>query len=187
MRKLIEESGEALLAVDEAARDAASPWRESLPVRAVAFYSKLGDQPPMLTISGLTLAAGLVARDRRLARAGARMILSHLLATAAKNFIKHRVDRRRPRAGKGPRPRPGRNTSKAMTSFPSGHSAGAFAVANAFAREYPGPGAAAQAGAALIALAQIPRFAHYPTDVAAGSAIGIASEALVARLLPPMG
>ena len=187
MTRLIEEGGERLLAMDEAARDAAGPWRDSLPVRALSFYSKLGDQPPMLTISGLTLAAGLVARDGRLARTGARMILSHLLATAAKNFIKHRVDRRRPRAGRGHRPRRGRDRSKAMTSFPSGHSAGAFAVANAFARDYPGVGAAAQAGAALIALAQVPRFAHYPTDVAAGSAIGIASEALVARLLPRMG
>jgi hypothetical protein len=34
------------------------------------------------------------------------------------------------------------------------------------------------AGAAL-SLAQIPRCAHYPTDVGAGIAIGLASEALV--------
>jgi membrane-associated phospholipid phosphatase len=33
--------------------------------------------------------------------------------------------------------------------------------------------------AALIALSQIPRCAHYPTDVAAGLVLGLASEALV--------
>lgn len=184
MKDLITTTGTALLRVDAAARDAVGPWRHSAFVRTLAVVSKLGDQPPMLTLSAATLAAGLAGANAQLARAGVRMILSHLLATGAKNFIKHRIDRRRPRNGKAHRPRPGRDTSKAMTSFPSGHSAGAFAVANAFAREFPGLGAATQTGAAVIALAQIPRFAHYPTDVAVGSAIGILSEAVVARILP---
>jgi membrane-associated phospholipid phosphatase len=184
MKDLVTTAGSALLRADAAARDAAGPWRDTAFVRTLNVFSKLGDQPPMLTLSAATLAAGLAGANANLTRVGVRMILSHLLATATKNFIKHRVDRRRPRNGKAHPPRPGRDTSKAMTSFPSGHSAGAFAVANAFAREFPGMGMAAQAGAAVIALAQIPRFAHYPTDVAVGSAIGILSEAAVAKILP---
>ena len=115
------------------------------------------------------------------------MVLSHLLATAAKNFIKHRVDRTRPRStgsGKGHGIKPGRSHAKEETSFPSGHSAGAAAVARAFARAYPEHRGAALAGAGFIALAQIPRCAHYPTDVGAGLAIGLAAEKAVDLLWP---
>jgi len=79
------------------------------------------------------------------------------------------------------KPRKGRSRSKEETSFPSGHSAGAVAVAQAFARELPEYRGAALAGAGFIAVAQVPRGAHYPTDVAAGLAIGWLSEVAVDR------
>jgi undecaprenyl-diphosphatase len=119
------------------------------------------------------------------------MLAAHTLATVAKNFVKHRVDRARPRSkhleGKDHKLAPGRSTAKEETSFPSGHSAGAAAVARAFVRDYPEHAPAAYAAAGAISLAQIPRCAHYPTDVGAGLAIGVAAEALVSAafdLLP---
>jgi membrane-associated phospholipid phosphatase len=122
------------------------------------------------------------------------MIASHLLATWSKNYVKLRVDRTRPRSAKSRedrKPKPGRNNEKEETSFPSGHSAGALAVAQAFAREVPEYRRSALTGAGLIALAQVPRCAHYPTDVGAGLAIGWLSElavdraaTLIARRLP---
>ena len=175
------------LKVDSAALEAVEPYRDTAPVEALSWYSELGDQPQMLSLSGGVLALGLVRGDRRMIRAGGRMIAAHLLATWAKNFVKRRIDRTRPRnleGAKGHKPRPGRNESKAETSFPSGHSAGAVAVARAFAREYPERSTPAYGAAGLIALAQIPRCAHYPTDVGAGIAIGLAAEALVARVWP---
>jgi membrane-associated phospholipid phosphatase len=177
----------ALMDADKAAADAAGPYRKSMAVRAMAWASELGDQPQMLILSGGLLALGLVRRDGRMARAGGRMIAAHLLATMAKNFIKHRVDRTRPRStgnGKGHAIRPGRSHAKEETSFPSGHSAGAAAVARAFARDYPEHQGAALAGAGFIALAQIPRCAHYPTDVGAGVAIGLAAEKAVDAVWP---
>jgi membrane-associated phospholipid phosphatase len=54
-----------------------------------------------------------------------------------------------------------------------------MAAARAFAREYPEYGAAALAAGAAVAASQIPRCAHYPTDVLAGAAVGLASEAAV--------
>lgn len=186
-KKTRDTAGKALMKADKAAVEAAAPYRRTLPVRILSRASELGDQPQLLALSGGVLALGLVRGDKRLAGAGARMIAAHMLATAAKNFVKHRIDRTRPRSANGRdghRMKPGRSEAKEETSFPSGHSAGAIAVARAFARDYPEARAAAFGAAGLIALAQIPRFAHYPTDVGAGVAIGLAAEAAVAALWP---
>jgi undecaprenyl-diphosphatase len=143
----------------------------------------LGDQPAMRVVCVATIAAGMLARDRRFVRAGLRMLAAHTLATWTKDFVKHRVDRTRPRSAGDPRKdhrlAPGRSEEKEETSFPSGHAAGASAVAQAFAREVPEWAAPAYLIGGVLSLAQIPRCAHYPTDVGAGVVIGLASEAAV--------
>jgi membrane-associated phospholipid phosphatase len=173
----------AVLAPDAAAAEAALPYQGSAAMKALGHFASLGDQPPLRTLCAAVIAAGLAGGDRRLARAGLRMLAAHTLATLAKDFVKRRVDRTRPRSksqqGKDHVPRPGRRTAKEETSFPSGHSAGAAAVARAFARDYPEFAAPAYTAAGALALAQIPRCAHYPTDVGAGLAIGVAAEAAV--------
>lgn len=182
MAKKKKAASRALLDLDRQTHKAVLPYREAPPIKALSWLSEMGDQPQMLTLSGGVLAWGVIGGDRRFVRAGARMIASHLLATWAKNLVKHRVDRTRPFAAKGRhdhKPKPGHDRSKEETSFPSGHSAGALAVAQAFARELPQHRRKAMAGAGLIAVAQVPRCAHYPTDVGAGLAIGWASEKLV--------
>jgi membrane-associated phospholipid phosphatase len=173
----------AVLAADEAAAEAALPYQGSPAMEALGRFASLGDQPPLRTLCAALIAAGVAGGDRRLARAGVRMLVAHTLATLAKDFVKERVDRTRPRSkgekGKDHVPKPGRDDSKEETSFPSGHSAGAAAVAWAFARDYPEYAGPAYAAGSALALAQIPRCAHYPTDVGAGLAIGIAADALV--------
>ncbi|HEX8514265.1 MAG TPA: phosphatase PAP2 family protein [Allosphingosinicella sp.] len=176
-------ASKAVLAADEAVAEAALPYQGSPAMEALGRFASLGDQPPLRTLCAAVIAAGLAGGDRRLARAGIRMLVAHTLATLAKDFVKERVDRTRPRSkgekGKDHVPKPGRDDSKEETSFPSGHSAGAAAVAWAFARDYPEYAAPAYAAGSALALAQIPRCAHYPTDVGAGLAIGIATEAIV--------
>jgi membrane-associated phospholipid phosphatase len=173
---------DTLLNIDSQAREKVIPHKEDAPVKALSWYSEIGDQPQLRTLSAGLLAAGAVKGDKRMMRAGVRMLLAHELATFAKNFVKKRVDRTRPNSAEDREDQKaelGRSEDKDETSFPSGHSAGATAVAAAFAREYPEYKLPALAAGGLAALAQIPRCAHYPTDVGAGIAIGAAAEACV--------
>jgi membrane-associated phospholipid phosphatase len=66
-------------------------------------------------------------------------------------------------------------------SFPSGHTAGSVAAARALARADPGASGPVYAGAAAIALVQLPRGKHYPSDVVAGAVVGVVAEAIVDR------
>ena len=174
----LEDAAEQLLEADAQTVEAAQPYQDNALLDRLA---DLGDQPAMRVVCVATVAAGMLARDPRFVRAGFRMLAAHTLATWAKNFVKHRVDRSRPRSAGDPRKdhrlAPGHSRDKEETSFPSGHAAGASAVARAFAREVPEWAPAAYAVGGVLSLAQIPRCAHYPTDVGAGIAIGVASEA----------
>ena len=177
------DAAEAVQEADAAVADAVEPVRMAPPVKLLSTLSEIGDQPQIRALSAALFAAGLLRGDRRLIRAGVRMLASHELATTLKNFVKHRVDRTRPRsrgdAKDAHKMQPGDNHAKEETSFPSGHSAGAASAARAFARELPDHAGAAHGIAAGVALAQIPRCAHYPTDVGAGLMIGIAAELAV--------
>ena len=151
-------------------------------VRGLGTMSEVGDQPPLLVISGAVLAYGVLVGDRRAAGAGARMLGSLVLATWIKTGLKHLVSRTRPNVllddgqyeleAFGP-------DEGSWQSFPSGHTAGSVAVAQAVSRAYPQARTAAYAGAAAIALVQIPRGAHYPADVAGGAVVGVVAEAAI--------
>nr|WP_295374408.1 phosphatase PAP2 family protein [uncultured Sphingosinicella sp.] len=178
-------TGKALVDADAAIAEAVVPFRKSVPVRLISVASELGDQPQARAISIGVIALGLIRHEGRLIRAGARMLIAHEAATLAKNFVKRRIDRTRPRSRKNTEShklKAGSNTEKEETSFPSGHSAGAAAMARAYSREFPEHRVAAYAGAGLIGIAQIPRCAHYLTDVGSGLAVGVAAEAVVDRL-----
>lgn len=185
----VEEAAETLMDADAAVVEAIEPLQETRAVKAIGWLSEVGDQPQMRTLCVAMIAAGLAGGSKRMTRAGLRMIAAHTLATAAKNVVKKRVDRSRPRSRDGEdghKLKPGRSREKEETSFPSGHSAGAAAVARAYARDFPEHKAAAMAGAGAIALAQVPRCAHYPTDVGVGLALGLAAEALLDPMLEPV-
>lgn len=167
---------------DIAVAHATTPARRSPLVRALGWVGDIADQPPLISLCAATFAAGLMLRNKRLARAGGRMLAAQLLATGAKDAIKHQVDRARPYVladGGRYKAKKGHDHAKAMNSFPSGHMAGAAAVARAYAREYPEHAAAAYVAAAGIGAIQIARSKHYPTDVAAGTAVGLAAEKAV--------
>ncbi|MEV5731493.1 phosphatase PAP2 family protein [Streptomyces pharetrae] len=67
------------------------------------------------------------------------------------------------------------------SSFPSGHTAAAVAFTAAVAPAWPAAGAACAVPAAMVALERVQSGAHYPSDVTAGAAIGLATAWLTRR------
>lgn len=168
--------------------NAVEPIAESLPVKAIGKASELADQPPMIAASIATMLAGLGIRNAKLARTGLRMLASHALATGFKTLVKDRIDRPRPSkvAKEGEHEvEEGKSKEGEDRSLPSGHSAGATAVARAIVHEYPGAAPVAYTASGLAMLVQIPRKAHFPSDILVGFAMGLAAEAIVARVLKP--
>ncbi len=175
-----------LEAVDMAVVEAAEAQKYHPAVRAVRAIGTLGDQPPMLALSATLLAQGWRDDDRRLMRAGTRMLASELVTIIIKDLVKRAVTRTRPHLLRDEgryEVRTGGPRDGAYSSFPSGHTAGAVAVARALTREYPQTAIPAYALAATVAVGQIPECAHYPTDVAAGAMVGLASELIVDRVV----
>jgi undecaprenyl-diphosphatase len=168
-----------LFKFDRRAKTAFAPYRDTLPIRMLETAGDVGDQLQLRLLCAGMFVAGLVRGDGRMMRAGARMLLAHEAATLVKGVVKRQVDRRRPRSTAGrkaSKPHKGRSKAKEQQSFPSGHSAGAAAVASAFAADYPEHAASALGAAGAVALAQVPTGAHYPSDIIAGSAIGAAAS-----------
>lgn len=67
-------------------------------------------------------------------------------------------------------------------SFPSGHALHAFAYAMLLSYHYPVIAAAVWSFAALVAASRVVLGLHYPSDVAAGAAVGLLSAFGVLRL-----
>ena len=77
------------------------------------------------------------------------------------------------------RDRPYEKTSRFNSSFPSGHSAAAFAVSSVIASEYPRLKIPAYVLAGVVAFSRVYLGKHYPSDAIAGSAIGYGIGKLV--------
>ncbi|MGH2912184.1 MAG: phosphatase PAP2 family protein [Solirubrobacteraceae bacterium] len=130
----------------------------------------------------LLIAAGLAvfggAQGRRAAGRGATSIA--IAAAVANGPVKLLVRRRRPYR----RSRPTLIRMPRSTSFPSGHSAAAFAFATGVCCELPIVAPILFPLAGAVAYSRVHTGVHYPSDVAAGATIGIGCGVLVAHLSP---
>lgn len=172
--------------VDQAVADLLLPFVGQAGVRALGAVSDLSDQEPLYAAAAGTLVTAALLRDGRSWRAGTRFLAAHLLATALRGIVKQMVDRTRPDAAaeRGEYVlRKGRRHDTDFNSFPSGHTAGAVAVALAVRRDYPGARVPVLVLAGLAGLAQVIRSKHYVSDVVAGALIAVAAEGLVDALI----
>ncbi|MFC0812310.1 phosphatase PAP2 family protein [Paracoccus panacisoli] len=177
---------ERIEAADVALSEEAGKLRDHPLVEAAGAASEIADQPPALQLAALAVAAGVLAGRPRLAEGGVRAFLALTVAIQTKAAIKKAVVRTRPyklldeghyeTGVGGPDEHP-------YNSFPSGHTADAFAAAQAIGRVAPGLRGPALGLAALIGLVQVPRATHHLADVVAGAAVGVAAEAAVAAAM----
>ncbi|ROO90419.1 undecaprenyl-diphosphatase [Actinocorallia herbida] len=132
------------------------------------------------------VAAGLAVTGRpSLRRAATRGLIGIALASPVVNIVGKQIfRRRRPIIDNVPQVRLHRIPRS--PSFPSGHTASAAAFAAGVAMESPRRAALPIAGlAAAVGFSRVYTGAHYPGDVLAGAASGLAA-ALVTRLIWPV-
>ncbi len=181
----IEQAAESVEKVDRIVTHKAAAHRDQPIVKATGFLAEIGDQPQLVATSLGTVVIGLVARRPDMIRGGVRMFAAHAAATFVKSAIKSSIDRTRPEKaiedGKA-RFEPGGSDDHEQTSFPSGHTAGAVAVARAASRDIDGAGAPAALVTGLVAAAQPLNGKHYLSDVVVGAAVGWIAEALVSAV-----
>ncbi|MGF0174509.1 phosphatase PAP2 family protein [Streptomyces sp. Marseille-Q5077] len=147
------------------------PW-----VRRVApAVEEAAERTKLWCAAGAVMAAVGGWRGRMAAAAGvAAMVTAQVLSNAVAKQLYRR--RRPPKEWVPAAELEGRPDS---SSFPSGHTAAAFAFTGAVTPVWPAAGAVCAGPAVLVAAERVHSGAHYPTDVAAGSVIGLAAAALV--------
>ncbi|MEG3160391.1 phosphatase PAP2 family protein [Sphingomonas sp. LB2R24] len=181
----IERAAKTVEAADRGVTLKAAEQRDRPAVKAVGFLAEIGDQPQLVATSIGTAVIGLIARRPDMIRGGVRMLAAHAAATFVKSAIKSSVDRTRPEKaiedGKA-KFEPGDSDDHDQTSFPSGHTAGAVAVARAVSRDVHGAGAPAAIITGMVAAAQPINGKHYLSDLVVGAAVGWIAEALVSAV-----
>jgi membrane-associated phospholipid phosphatase len=159
-----------------------SEFKDSPPVQLLKGLGKMTDQPPLFAFAAGIGVAGLIRRDPRILRTAARMAAVHWLGMIAKDAVKRQIDRTRPQMlieeGRYSM-RKGQSPDKALSSFPSGHTVGATAIAGALLSEYPQHWKLAYGAVGAAALSRIAACDHFVSDTAAGAAIGAAAEKAV--------
>jgi membrane-associated phospholipid phosphatase len=144
-------------------------------ISRAADYSK----PWLASAAVMCVVGGALGR-----RAAARGLISVGVATTLANlFAKPLSARRRPR--RRPLDAPGRRhvPMPDSTSFPSGHTASAFAFATGVAQVRPSLSAPLRAAATLVGYSRVHTGVHYPGDVLAGAFLGVSAAELANRLL----
>lgn len=136
----------------------------------------------------IAIAAGLVAtRNRRARRAAARGLGSIAVSSLVANQIGKRiVPRRRPRLDRIPVARIAARVPTS-SSFPSGHSASAAAFAVGASLEMPELAVPLGALAGAVAFSRVYTGVHYPSDVVAGTALGVTVAAVGRVIVPARG
>lgn len=169
----VSEARAALRAVDQAVFDAvtgtSTPVLDRVLVRVsgAADYSRVW----LVTAGAVAVLGGLRGR-----RAACQGVLAVALASAVTNAVlKPLSGRRRPTRSDENRVPDSRRVRRPVSmSFPSGHTASAFAFASAAGEAAPVLWLPLHLAAALVAYSRVHTGVHYPSDVVAGALTGAA-------------
>src|SRR6476646_325353 len=132
----------------------------------------------MGTAAVLSLTGG--SRGRRAALRGLLGIA--LTSSVVNGPLKLLLRRKRP-AAELLGTRPSLVVMPGSFSFPSGHSASAFAFATGVLREWPAAGVPVAGLAGAVAYSRVHTGVHFPSDVVVGAGLGVAAGAIAGVLL----
>ncbi len=134
-----------------------------------------GFNPVMIVV--FFLLAGMAHTERPWIGVAIRMALAGAAAGIAVTIVKFAVGRARPELWLGPF----QHVRAAATSFPSGHTVGAFALAGVliFGARSKSLRVAAALLAIAVAVSRVLAFRHWASDVTASAAIGLIAAAMI--------
>lgn len=122
--------------------------------------NEYGSGVTLAALSGIMLGAGHLANDQGLKQTGSEMFRSLAYSTLAVSALKVAIHRKRPNGG--------------AYSFPSGHTATAFAIAPVLASRFgPAAGIPAFILAGATGMGRMEDHKHYLSDVVFGAALGL--------------
>jgi membrane-associated phospholipid phosphatase len=136
-----------------------------------------GMNPAMVVV--FFLVAGVVCRHRRWTADGVAMALAGAAAGVSVQMVKYTIGRTRPELWLGPF----HHARASATSFPSGHTVGAFALAGVLMLASPSRTMRVVAFmlALSVAVSRVLAFRHWTSDVLASAAIGMILAAIAVR------
>ena len=130
-------------------------------------------------VVGFFLLAGVAYRNRRWIEYAVAMTIAGLGAGILGQFVKFMAARTRPEVWLGPF----HHARAAASSFPSGHTAGAFALAGVLV--FLSPSTTMRVIAVILAagvgVSRVLAFRHWPSDVTASAAAGLIVAWIVTR------
>ena len=136
-----------------------------------------GMNPAMVVV--FFLVAGTVYRQRRWTAYGVAMAIAGAAAGVSVQIVKYTIGRTRPELWLGPF----HHARASATSFPSGHTVGAFALAGVLMLASPSRTMRVIAFllALSVAVSRVLAFRHWTSDVLASAAIGMILAAIAVR------
>ncbi len=149
--------------------------------RAMRSLSRTADHGKLWfgAAAAIALAGGPTGR-----RAARRGLVSLGIASATANLVgKPLTTRRRPERRELEELRARHVPMPSTSSFPSGHSASAFAFATGAGAAVPALSAPLRALATLVGYSRVHTGVHYPADVLVGAFLGVSAAELAGRLL----
>jgi undecaprenyl-diphosphatase len=139
--------------------------------RSMRALSRAADYSKLSLAASLALAIGAGPDGRRAAGRGLASVA--VTATVVNAVIKPLARRRRPDRALALVPSARQVDMPRSRSFPSGHTAAAFAFATGAGRVLPWTGPPLAALAALVGYSRIHTGVHYPVDVIGGALCGV--------------
>jgi membrane-associated phospholipid phosphatase len=157
-----------------------SEWTEW----AIRMLNRLGGgmNPGLVVL--FFLVAGVCYRSRSWVAYAAAMAISGLTAGILAQIVKHIIGRARPELWLGP----AHYAPGSSTSFPSGHTVGAFALAGVlvFTARSRTLRVIAFVLAAAVGISRILAFRHWPSDVCASMFVGVTAAWIASRIVIPL-